>query len=123
MKMAAPALSHPGSIHFRWPPASVRKVGSELKEHLARPSGWDPVERLKDQDIDGVAAEVLYTVLGMPLFALDDVELQQACFSVFNNWVAEYASQAPKRLYPIALISLEDIDAGVKELGAAPRWA
>jgi predicted TIM-barrel fold metal-dependent hydrolase len=100
----------------------VGKSGAELKEHLkkgyeaARPSGWDPVERLKDQDVDGVAAEVLYTTLGMPLFALDDVELQQACFSVFNNWLAEYASHAPKRLYPIALISLEDVEAGVKEL-------
>src|SRR2546426_165987 len=34
--------------------------GKELKEHMAkgyeaaRPSGWDPVERIKDQDIDGV---------------------------------------------------------------------
>lgn len=100
----------------------IGKNGAELREHLtkgyeaARPSGWDPVERLKDQDIDGVAAEVLYTTLGMPLFGLDDVELQQICFSVFNNWLAEYASHAPKRLYPIALISLEDIEAGVKEL-------
>jgi hypothetical protein len=56
----------------------IGKSGAELKEHLkkgyeaARPSGWDPAERLKDQDIDGVAAEVLYTTLGMPLFALDD---------------------------------------------------
>ena len=61
-------------------------------------------------------AEVLYTTLGMPLFGLDDVELQQICFSVFNDWLGEYASYAPKRLYPIALISLEDIAAGVKEL-------
>jgi predicted TIM-barrel fold metal-dependent hydrolase len=100
----------------------IGKSGAELKEHLkkgyeaARPSGWDPAERLKDQDVDGVAAEVLYTTLGMPLFALDDAELQQACFSVFNNWLAEYASHAPRRLYPIALIPLEDIAAGVKEL-------
>src|SRR5262245_8600277 len=90
----------------------IGKSGEELKEHLkkgyeaARPSGWDPAERIKDQDIDGVAAEVLYTTLGMPLLALDDVELQQACFSVFNNWLAEYASYAPKRLSPIALIPL-----------------
>ncbi len=100
----------------------IGKSGAELKEHLtkgyeaARPSGWDPAERLKDQDIDGVRAEVLYTTLGMPLFGLDDTELQQICFSVFNNWLAEYASYAPKRLYAIALISLEEIDAGVKEL-------
>jgi predicted TIM-barrel fold metal-dependent hydrolase len=100
----------------------IGKSGAELKEHLtkgyeaARPSGWDPVERLKDQDVDGVCAEVLYTTLGMPLFALDDAELQQTCFSVFNDWLAEYASHAPKRLYAIALISLEDIAAGVREL-------
>ena len=43
------------------------RSGEELKEHLskgyeaARPSGWDPVERIKDQELDGVEAEVLYT--------------------------------------------------------------
>src|SRR5215472_11490117 len=41
----------------------IGKSGEELKEHLkkgyeaARPSGWDPAERIKDQDIDGVEAE------------------------------------------------------------------
>ncbi len=100
----------------------IGKSGEELKEHLtkgyeaARPSGWDPAERLKDQDIDGVEAEVLYTTLGMPLFALSDAELQQACFRVYNDWVAEFASYNPKRLIPIALISLEDVQEGVKEL-------
>src|ERR1700751_2280898 len=40
---------------------AIGKSGDELKEHLsksyeaARPSGWDPAERMKDQDIDGVA--------------------------------------------------------------------
>ncbi len=98
------------------------RSGKELKEHLthgyeaARPGGWDPVERIKDQEIDGVEAEVLYTTLGMPLFGLDDSELQRNCFAVYNDWVAEFCSHSPKRLHAIALISLEDIGAGVKEL-------
>jgi predicted TIM-barrel fold metal-dependent hydrolase len=98
------------------------RSGQELKDHMqkgyeaARPSGWDPVERIKDQDIDGVEAEVLYTTLGMPLFQMDEAELQQACFRVYNDWVAEFRSHSPKRLHPIALISLEDISEGVKEL-------
>ena len=72
----------------------IGKSGEELKEHLkkgyeaARPSGWDPAERIKDQDIDGVQAEVIYTTLGMPLFGLDDDELRRACFAVYNDWVA-----------------------------------
>src|ERR1700676_4574229 len=45
--------------------------------------GWDPLERIKAQEVDGVAAEVLYTSLGMPLFRLPDPELQAACFRVY----------------------------------------
>jgi predicted TIM-barrel fold metal-dependent hydrolase len=99
------------------------RSGKELKEYFkkggyeaARPSGWDPVERVKDQDIDGVVGEVLYTTFGMPLFRLPDADLQRACFKVYNDWVAEFRSHNPQRFYPIALISLEDLDAGVKEL-------
>ena len=96
--------------------------GEELKEHMgkgyeaARASGWDPAERIKDQDVDGVQAEVIYTTLGMALFQLADADLQRACFRVYNDWVAEFASYNPKRLYPIGLISLEDIQYGAKEL-------
>ena len=100
----------------------IGKSGDDLKQHLkkgyeaARPSGWDPAERLKDQDVDGVSAEVIYTTLGMSLFGLDDAELQQACFRAYNDWVNDFASHNRKRLYPIALISLEDPKAGAREL-------
>ena len=106
----------------------IGKSGEDLKEHLkkgyeaARPSGWDPIERIKDQDVDGVEAEVLYTTLGMPLFGLDDADLQRACFGVYNDWVAEFRSHSPNRFHPIALISLEDIAAGARDSNAARRW-
>ena len=63
------------------------RSGDELKDFMAkgyeaaRASGWDPAARLKDQDVDGVCAEVLFPTLGMPLFQLKDDELQRACFS------------------------------------------
>jgi predicted TIM-barrel fold metal-dependent hydrolase len=74
------------------------------------------VERIKDQEVDGVVAEVLYPTLGMPLFGMSDGALQRACFHTYNNWVAEYCSHDRRRLYGIALISLEDIAEGVAEL-------
>jgi predicted TIM-barrel fold metal-dependent hydrolase len=52
----------------------------------------------------------------MPLFRLPDTDLQRACFKVYNDWVAEFRSHNPERFYPIGLISLEDLDAGIKEL-------
>jgi predicted TIM-barrel fold metal-dependent hydrolase len=103
------------------------RSGTELKEHLskgyeaARPSGWDPAERIKDQDIDGVEAEVLYTTLGMRLFSLDDAGLQRACFGAYNDWLAEFCSYDPKRLVGNALVSLEDIGEGIKELERCAR--
>jgi hypothetical protein len=100
--------------------SAAGRSGEALKQHFgsgyeaARPSGWDPVERLKDQDIDGVCAEVLYTSLGMPLFGLKDAELQHHCFKVYNQWLAEFCSCNTRRLIGIALISLNDIGQAVE---------
>src|SRR5271155_4119743 len=100
----------------------IGKSGEELKEHLkkgyeaARPSGWDPAERLKDQDIDGVQAEVIYTTLGARLFGLLDADFQCACFLAFNGWLAEFCSYDPRRLAGVGLIPLDDIGEAVKEL-------
>jgi predicted TIM-barrel fold metal-dependent hydrolase len=91
------------------------RSGDELREHFkhgyeaARPSGWDPVERLKDQDLDGVCAEVLYSSLGIVLFNLKDAELQRVCLKVYNDWLAEFCAHAPSRLMGIGLYSLRDL--------------
>jgi predicted TIM-barrel fold metal-dependent hydrolase len=94
----------------------------DLPEHnkkgfdAAPASVWDPAARIKDQDLDGVRAEVIYTSMGMPLYGLDDAELRAACFRAFNDWATEYCSYDPKRLLPLGLITLEDIGAGIAEL-------
>ena len=98
------------------------KSAEELPQHrkkgfeVAPKSVWDPAERLKEQDADGVSAEALYTSMGMLLFGLDDAELRAACFRAFNDWAAEYCSYDPKRLIGLGVISLEDIPAAVAEL-------
>jgi hypothetical protein len=54
----------------------------------ARRGGWDPAERLKDMELDGVEGEVIYTTLGFRQFWFKDAALQQACFRAYNNWLA-----------------------------------
>jgi len=82
----------------------------------ARPGGWDPAERIKDQDIDGVAAEVLYATSAMSFFSVEDLGLQRALFRTYNDWLAEFCSYNPRRLMGLALISVEDIEEAVQEL-------
>src|ERR1043166_5943531 len=50
-------------------------LGEHIKKGMdgAPASVWDPAARIKDQDRDGVQAEVIYTSMGMPLYGLDDV--------------------------------------------------
>jgi predicted TIM-barrel fold metal-dependent hydrolase len=101
------------------------KHGEDLKRHLrcgyeaARPGGWDPAERLRDQDADGVGCEVLYPTHALKLFALPDADLRGACFRTYNDWVAEYAAHAPRRLVALAAIALDDAGAAVRELERA----
>src|SRR5258705_10239998 len=104
------------------------KSPEELAEFLtkatyadARPGGWDPAERLKDNELDGVEADVLYTTLGFRIFWLKDAGLQQDCFRVYNDWLAAYCNYAPKRMAGLALISLYDPKAGAQELVRCTR--
>src|SRR5688572_2929612 len=55
-----------------------------------KPGGTDPQARVQEMAMDGVSAEVLYTTLGLRLFAMDHAEAQEAAFEVFNNWLIDY---------------------------------
>jgi hypothetical protein len=105
------------------------KTSEELPEHIKRGfdaapgSVWDPAERLKEQDRDGVSGEILYTSMGMLLYGLDDAGLRAACFSAFNDWAGEYCSYDPQRLIGTGTVTLEDVGEGVKELERCAKKA
>ncbi len=81
-----------------------------------RPGGWDPAERLKDMEADGIGAEIIYCGYGMAVFGHPDDAFQRDAHRAYNDWVHEYASHAPKRLLPIANISMTDPAEDIKEL-------
>ena len=82
-----------------------------------RQGGWDPAARRQDQEVDGVSLEIVYPSMAMPMFSISDVPYQQAVFRAYNSWVADFAAELPGRLFAIAMISLEDVQAGIEELG------
>ena len=83
---------------------------------VARPGGWDPVERIKDMATDGVSGEVLYPSLGLGFFCVEDAAFQEGLFRTYNDWLIEYCQGAPDRLFGIALISAFDMDHAVAEM-------
>jgi predicted TIM-barrel fold metal-dependent hydrolase len=94
------------------------KLGEGFQQ---REGGHDPSARIKEMEIDGLSAEVLYPTLLLGLFAQTDAGLQQACFRAYNDWLIDYCSVAPNRLIGIGAISVYDIDHAVAELTRCRR--
>jgi predicted TIM-barrel fold metal-dependent hydrolase len=81
--------------------------------------GHDPVARLADLWRDDTVADVIYPTAGLSLLQLQDGELGEACFRVYNDWLAEFCAVDPDRLLGHALIPVWDVEAGVAELERA----
>ena len=80
------------------------------------PGGWEPAARLKDQDIDGIEAEVLFSSPTRQLYGIIDEPFQRAIFNSYNEWLHEFCSYNPKRLIGLATISILDIDHTVADI-------
>lgn len=87
----------------------------------AHRGGWDPAQRVKDMDQDGVAGDVLYTTLGFRMFWIRDAGFQRACFQVYNAWLAEFCSYSPKRLKGLGLVSLYDPRQAAEDLAECAK--
>ncbi len=82
-----------------------------------RPGGYDPLERLKDMDLDGMDVDVLYTTAGFrAMDFIADSRLLEAVSFAYNDWLADFCSAAPERLIGVPMVGLDDIDWGVREL-------
>ena len=100
---------------------SGKDDGKSSEYSDTRPGAWDPGARLKDQETDGVVAEVLYPTIGMRLFGGNDPELRAVCFRAHNDRMGEFCAVAPTRLMPVAMLQIDDIPAAVAELERCAR--
>src|SRR5215471_10427473 len=82
------------------------------------PHPTTPALRLRDQEIDGIDAEVMYGILGIGL-RLADKELIQSVYEVYNSWAADFCKSDPRRFVGLACIPSHDPAAAAKELRRA----
>jgi predicted TIM-barrel fold metal-dependent hydrolase len=83
--------------------------------------GYDPEQHLRDMELDGVAGEVLYPSQGLFYFRVADGALMSAIFRAYNDWLAEFCTADSSRLKGIAMINLDDVQDGIRELERAAR--
>ncbi|MGH7908291.1 MAG: amidohydrolase family protein [Thermodesulfobacteriota bacterium] len=107
----------PGKIH-----RSDRMAATGLYEDGKRGIRrlTDPDLRLKDQDRDGVQAEVLYGVLGATS-RLEDAEAAVEVLRIYNEWLAGFCSTHPERFAGLASIPNDPIEAALAEVERVAR--
>jgi predicted TIM-barrel fold metal-dependent hydrolase len=77
--------------------------------------GWDPKARLKDQDKDGIAAEIIYPTLGMVLCNHPDNQYMHAMFQAYNRWLKDFTSEGEGRLFGIGQSAVTSVEQAVKD--------
>jgi predicted TIM-barrel fold metal-dependent hydrolase len=81
-----------------------------------RRGGYEPAEHLKDMDADDVDVSIVYPTVGLLLYSVPDSALLSEIFRGYNDWLAEFCAGEPKRLKGIAMINVDDVQEGIKEL-------
>src|SRR6201993_3515412 len=105
-------LYEPGKIH-RSDRMASEGIYDDGKKGIRRMT--DPELRLKDQDRDGIQAEVLYGILGATS-RLNDDEAAGEMLRIYNDWLADFCSKQPERYAGLANIPNHDREAAVGEI-------
>ena len=92
------------------------KLTLDARIEDVRPGGYIPEEHVKDMDIDGVDVSIVYPTTGLGLYTVPDSELLSSNCRSYNDWVGEFCSAVPKRIKGIAMLNVDDVREGVKEL-------
>jgi len=102
----------PGQIH-RSDRMAVTGLYEDGKRGIRRLT--DPELRLKDQERDGVQAEVLYGILGATR-RLNDAEAAIELTRIYNEWLADFCDTHPDRYAGLACIPNAPVEAAVEEM-------
>ena len=103
-----------------WPKPSGPGVGNVGAGYSRRPQATtgmaDPVQRIKDMDLEGIDTAVLFgTNVFLSLAYYEDADNACALARAYNDWLAEYCSQDRDRLKGVALVPIQEPLEAAKE--------
>ena len=84
-----------------------------------RPGGYIPEEHIKDMDADGVDVSIVYPTVGLLVYSVPDSDFLTTICNTYNDWLSEFCNAIPRRLKGIAMVNIDDVSEGVKELERA----
>jgi predicted TIM-barrel fold metal-dependent hydrolase len=84
-----------------------------------RAGGWNGKARAADMDRDGIAAEIIYSSLGMGICTHRDMDYKDACMKAYNRWLQTFCADQPDRLFGLAMTAVRDVDSAIEDFRTA----
>ena len=90
--------------------------------HPTTPGAADPRARLRDMNTLGIDQAVLFPTLFAAYFpAIVNPDVAYALARAYNDWIWEFSRAAPRRLIPVAVLPLQDVNFSLRELRRAAK--
>ncbi len=96
-----------------------RARAGKLKYTEVKPGAYQPRPRLVDMDTDGIEQAVLYPTMLLGLPGLADAEFAEVQANAYNEWLSDYCTAAPRRLFAVAAVPHQDIERAVRVIRRA----
>jgi len=94
-----------------------RKLMTVDQLAVATVGDWHADERIRDQERDGVRAEVIFPTFALQAcYSSDDAEFQRQLCRAYNSWALDVFDD--HRLLPVGMVSMLDIDGAIEDVKA-----
>jgi uncharacterized protein len=100
-------------------PGAFSDPGTPVTWDDLLPGGYDPAARLAVLDEEGFARAIFFPSIYLLSGDIVDPAVAGANARAYNNWVADFCSQDPQRLFAFGVAPLQDVDEAVREIERA----
>jgi predicted TIM-barrel fold metal-dependent hydrolase len=102
-------------------PDRLRLSQLEDEDLVRSRAGADPRERLRDMELDGIDASVLFPNKGLAMWATPDPLFAMAQCRVYNDWAWETFGPHVDRMSPAAALATGDLPGSITEVQRVAR--
>ena len=97
-------------------PDRIRVMSFEGEDWLRSQAGAEPELRIRDNEQDGVDAEIVFPNKGLAMWATPDPVFANAQCRVWNDWAWEQFGAWPEKMVPAAAVATGDLEGTLAEI-------
>ena len=95
----------------------VHALTPEQAEYVNHRGAWDPRARLRDMDMQGIdQVMIIPSPINEYTYWIENHFGARVWCQVYNDWAYEYCQADPERLFPAAILPIQNVQLAIEEL-------